>query len=109
VTAWSTPVAPTERVAASPVPVRQSGTFVSFAPEIPTMAHSEDNPLDEVRSAHEEEYFHKKNQELIARLRDKFDKETAAQALADKLKWPGQFVTGFDHRQDGVHVFLPRV
>jgi hypothetical protein len=64
--------------------VRQSGTFVLFAPEIPTMAHSEDNPLDEVRSAHEEEYFHKKNQELIARLRDKLDKETAAQALADK-------------------------
>ena len=47
------------------------------------MAHSDDNPLDEVRSAHEEEYFHKKNQELIARLRDKLDKETAAQALAD--------------------------
>ena len=32
----------------------------------------------------------------------------AAQALADKLKWPGAFVTGFDHAQDGVHVFLPR-
>ena len=32
----------------------------------------------------------------------------AAQALADKFKWTGQLVTGFDHNQDGVHVFLPR-
>jgi hypothetical protein len=33
----------------------------------------------------------------------------AAQALADKFKWSGRFVTGFDHNQDGVHVFLSRV
>ena len=42
------------------------------------------NPLDDVRAAHEEEYFHKKNQALIAQLRQKLEQENNAQAIADK-------------------------
>lgn len=42
------------------------------------------NPLDDVRAAHEEEYFFKKNQALIAQLRQRLEQENNAQAIADK-------------------------
>lgn len=39
------------------------------------------NPLDPVRASHEEEYFHKKNQELIERLRHQIQTAERARAL----------------------------
>jgi len=47
------------------------------------MSH-DSNPLDNVRAAQEEEYFFKKNQALIAQLRQRLEQENNAQAIADK-------------------------
>jgi tellurite resistance protein len=42
---------------------------------------SDKNPLDPVRASHEEEFFHKKNQDLIVRLRHQLSTAETARAL----------------------------
>ena len=42
---------------------------------------ADNNPLDPVRASHEEEFFHQKNQELIARLRHQLETAERARAL----------------------------
>jgi len=51
----------------------------------------DNNPLDPVRASHEEEFFHRKNQELIARLRQQLETAERAQAL--------EMQTGIDDRE----------